>query len=350
MSFVSLCLTSLAGLTTRCHKMAKRIIPTWRDNVLWRYLVGGKNVPTPFQQHAAQLSLFLGVLCGGVCVSLTLRLYDNSAGCLLAMKEEHMENDPWNGLLPLMFCSDHFWEIWEIYGHMWTYCQRFKSTLHFSQSFATPLGRFAALKTAQSLINAGGAGESTCLFAEFERDVSIFHGAWDITTKWVGYGLTWFYMGSNSESMGVYLVKPTNTFFPFSYVISWKFSTEDDPHWTFSCGFRSQSLREKNSGLHESDQVPVQHVLNLLGKGLAISALSGLALYLWQGNAGNQWRGLRFQYHQASWDTEKMRLCWQDFIFHLFWSCYGRIYQSSMKMAFRNDGISWGNNGMHEFC
>jgi len=107
-------------------------------------------------------------------------------------------------------------------------------------------------------------------------------------------------MGSNSESMGVYLVKPTNTFFPFSYVISWKFSTEDDPHWTFSCGFRSQSLREKNSGLHESDQVPVQHVLNLLGKGLAISALSGLALYLWQGNAGNQWRGLRFQYHQAS--------------------------------------------------
>ena len=58
----------------------------------------------------------LGVLCGGVCVCL--RLYDNSAGCLLAMKEEHMENDPWNGLLPLMFCSDHFWKVWDICGHI----------------------------------------------------------------------------------------------------------------------------------------------------------------------------------------------------------------------------------------
>ena len=184
---------------------------------------------------------------------------------------------------------------------MWTYCQRFKSTLHhFSQSFATPLGRSAvALKTAQSLINAVGG---TCLFAEFEGDVSNFHGARDVTTKWVGYGLTWFYMGSNSESMGVYLVKPTNTFFPFSYVISWKFSTEDDPHWTFSCGFRSQSLREKNSGLHESDQVPVQHVLNLLGKGLQLALWAALPCIFgreMQGTNGEAWDFSTTKHHET---------------------------------------------------
>ena len=201
MSFVSLCLTSLAGLTTRCHKMAKRIIPTWRDNVLWMYLVGGKKCSHAIPTTRSPIVLFLGVLCGGVCVSLTLRLYDNSAGCLLAMKEEHMENDPWNGLLPLMFCSDHFWKIWEIYGHMWTYCQRFKSTLHFSRSFATPLGRFAALKRLKVWSMQGELGKAHASLPNWEGR-EHFHGAWDITTKWVGYGLTWFYMGSNSESMG----------------------------------------------------------------------------------------------------------------------------------------------------
>ena len=242
MSLVSLCLTSLAGLTTRCHKMAKRIIPTWRDNVLWMYLVGGKKshaIPTT----RSPIVPVLGVLCGGVCVSL--RLYDNSAGCLLAMKETYGKwSLKWLASTDVLFR----WFL-EGLGNIWTYVdtygQRFKF-LHFSQSFATPLGRFAlALKTAQSLINAGGAGESICLFAEFEGDVTIFHDARDVTTKWVGYGLTWFYMGSNSESMGVYLVKPTNTFSPFSYVISWKFSTEDDPHWTFFVVFDHKRSAKK---------------------------------------------------------------------------------------------------------
>ena len=128
-----------------------------------------KNVPTPFQQHAAQSSLFLGVLCGGVCVSLTLRLYDNSAGCLLAMKEEHMENDPWNGLLHWCFAQIIFGrsgKYMDICGHIVNDSNQPFTSHNLSPHLWAASQLWKRLKVWSMQ---GELGESTCLFAEFER-------------------------------------------------------------------------------------------------------------------------------------------------------------------------------------